>query len=147
MATKKKCPRCKGIFTLAVFGTRVKGGKVRREVYCPPCSRAYRREHYHANSAAYKLRARRSQAAAKKRNRVVLLEYLQTHPCVDCGNGDFRVLQFDHVRGKKLYGVGCMTGHNTEALLREMAKCDVRCANCHVIATGRRRKCWWTRLK
>jgi len=60
-------------------------------------------------------------------------EYLQSHPCVDCGNSDIRVLEFDHVRGEKKFCVGMQGLMTIECLLEEIAKCDVRCANCHKI--------------
>lgn len=67
-----------------------------------------------------------------------MAEYLLTHPCVDCGITDIRVLEFDHRDGKqgrqyslavRIYKVGL------EGLKAELAKCDVRCANCHRIRT------------
>lgn len=58
-------------------------------------------------------------------------QYLREHPCVDCGNDDINVLEFDHVRGCKSYNVGRFGTLRFETLLKEIAKCDVRCANCH----------------
>lgn len=57
--------------------------------------------------------------------------------CVDCGNRDIRVLEFDHVRGKKVNGISQMIrlGRSVDALKAEISKCDVRCKNCHAIQT------------
>ena len=57
--------------------------------------------------------------------------------CVDCGNHDIRVLEFDHVRGTKLDGIGSMIrrGRSMAAVEAEIEKCEVRCKNCHAIAT------------
>lgn len=57
--------------------------------------------------------------------------------CVDCGTRDIRVLEFDHVRGIKVSTIGNMVrmGYSIDALKAEIAKCDIRCSNCHAIAT------------
>jgi hypothetical protein len=73
--------------------------------------------------------------------------YLSEHPCLDCGTTDHRVLEFDHVRGKKEFGVGQMVrmGHQWDRIAREIDKCEVRCVNCHRIKTGERGNWWWKR--
>jgi excinuclease UvrABC ATPase subunit len=78
----------------------------------------------------------------KDRNREIVNSYLKEHPCVDCGNTDLRVLDFDHVRGKKLGSIshGVKNSWPIEKLLAEINKCEVRCANCHRIVTHERRK-------
>jgi hypothetical protein len=65
----------------------------------------------------------------------VVKNHLLTHPCVDCGNTDIRVLQFDHVRGEKLGNISNIirAKNNVGFLVEEIAKCDVRCGNCHLI--------------
>lgn len=65
--------------------------------------------------------------------RAFILDYLRTHPCVDCGETDPVVLEFDHVRGEKHFSIGKASTHNIGLgrLQDEMTKCDVRCANCH----------------
>jgi len=73
------------------------------------------------------------------RNRKYLWTYLLSHPCVDCGESDPIVLEFDHVRGEKHSDVGKMA-HNTRSLKSiqtEIDKCDVLCANCHRRRTAR----------
>lgn len=62
-------------------------------------------------------------------------DYLATHPCVDCGNDDERVLEFDHVDPQlKIDNIGrCICSMGMENLMDEIAKCEVRCANCHAI--------------
>ena len=59
--------------------------------------------------------------------------------CTDCGEQDPIVLEFDHVRGQKLGNVSMMVNHTSwGALIREMNKCDIRCANCHARITAQR---------
>ncbi|HUQ34490.1 MAG TPA: hypothetical protein VM095_20380 [Pyrinomonadaceae bacterium] len=62
-----------------------------------------------------------------------IYEYLEGHPCVDCGESDPIVLEFDHVRGKKSYAVSSLGWRlvSWDSVMKEIAKCDVRCANCH----------------
>lgn len=58
--------------------------------------------------------------------------YLASHPCVDCGESDPVVLEFDH-RGDKLFNISSafFAAISVDRLAAEVAKCDVRCANCH----------------
>ncbi len=63
-----------------------------------------------------------------------VLNHLHTHPCIDCGESDPVVLEFDHRENtKKISAVAEMIGHNCgwEKIKTEIEKCDVRCANCH----------------
>ena len=116
-----------------------------KEQLCLECRRARGRQHY-ANNREYYL------AKARIRNRETslivkdwILEYLKNHPCVDCGNCDIRVLEFDHRdRLDKTAHVSVLvtTGYSLDAVQREVSKCDVRCANCHLIRTREQRR-WW----
>lgn len=74
--------------------------------------------------------------------RVFVRAYLETHPCVDCGEPDIVVLEFDHVRSVKDRNISdmCRRGFSLERLATEIAKCDVRCANCHRRKTVRLRE-------
>ncbi|MEO5664191.1 MAG: hypothetical protein ABIR39_12985 [Nocardioides sp.] len=62
--------------------------------------------------------------------------------CADCGWKEWaRGLDWDHARGKKLHGIATLINDRwpVEAIIRETAKCDVACANCHRIRTCERR--------
>lgn len=76
-----------------------------------------------------------------KRNKNYVVEYLISHPCIDCGNTDIRVLDFDHVRDVKINNIAtaCQKAWKLEKLIAEIKKCEVRCANCHRIVTYERR--------
>jgi len=64
--------------------------------------------------------------------RVYVIDYLMMHPCVDCGETDLIVLEFDHQRDKK-YNIAKLITNNCslKRLVLEIDKCQVRCANCH----------------
>ncbi len=73
-----------------------------------------------------------------KQNRILInqeyiIDYLRTHPCIDCGNADILVLDFDHIDPTtKRESVHDMIRKRRLNILRiEITKCDVRCANCH----------------
>ena len=75
---------------------------------------------------------------AQKRHRIKvresLLEFLSQKECLDCGENDPIVLDFDHRdRPTKFKAIHQMlSGHYSRAsVLKEIDKCDVRCANCH----------------
>ena len=75
---------------------------------------------------------------AQKRHRVKIrvkmFEYLSTKKCIDCGEKDPVVLEFDHINPEnKFRDVSrMMSGHcSWESLLKEIEKCEIRCANCH----------------
>lgn len=68
-----------------------------------------------------------------------MIDYLRAHPCVDCGETDIVVLQFDHLRDKKADVTQLInSGATWAAIEREIAKCAIRCANCHRLETARR---------
>lgn len=71
-------------------------------------------------------------ANVDERNKRRTLEYLRTHPCVDCGETDPQVLEFDHLRDKTSGIAELLHRHvRWEIIEAEIAKCEVRCANCH----------------
>lgn len=56
--------------------------------------------------------------------------------CIDCGyNKHPAALDFDHVDGEKLFEVSKTMGRSFAKMTAEIAKCVVRCSNCHRIKT------------
>ena len=110
-----------------------------RQWICLLCQRDYTNEWYSHNR-------KRQIANAKKRSRHAtadlwnrVREYLLDHPCVDCGESDPGVLDFDHLRDKKAnISTLVQSGVSWESLAHEIAKCEVRCANCHRRRTARK---------
>src|SRR3989344_5876696 len=63
-----------------------------------------------------------------------LLDFLSGRQCVDCGEQDPIVLEFDHKETlKKFKQISTMlSGHYSwKSVLTEIGKCEIRCANCH----------------
>jgi hypothetical protein len=69
-----------------------------------------------------------------------LRDYKQKHGCADCGYNEHHcALDFDHRPGELKVGtIQNGGGWGWKALLEEIAKCDVVCANCHRIRTYNR---------
>lgn len=103
--------------------------------------RAAAAKHYQTNKQKMKDKALANNKLIRERSRKYIKDYLSTHPCVDCGNDNVIVLEFDHVRDTKLYNISDMVqkAYSITTIQKEIDKCDVRCANCHRIATYNRR--------
>lgn len=109
--------------------------------YCLACGRIWVKTHYQSNVQYYVKKARERRKAVVDDLNEKVYNYLENHPCIDCGESDPVVLEFDHVRGKKLYEVSTLHRRlvSWNTLLKEIAKCEVRCANCHRRTTAKRR--------
>jgi hypothetical protein len=63
--------------------------------------------------------------------REYIWNYLSKHVCIDCGESDPLVLEFDHI-GNKIMPVSEIAHNNSLVQVKnEILKCEVRCANCH----------------
>src|SRR5687767_9460885 len=91
---------------------------------------ANRRKHYQENRQYYIDKAKRNNSTYRARNRRYIIEYLREHPCVDCGNDDIEVLDFDHRDPSiKVASIASMLVGQFQKLVDEIKKCDVRCRN------------------
>lgn len=99
----------------------------------PAARRAASKRHYQKHrenvisAKTLATRKRRAERHAEVR------EYLLTHPCVDCGEEDPRVLEFDHrdPENKSHSVAKGFADCSRDRFWAEVAKCDVRCCNCH----------------
>lgn len=142
MTPHKICTMCRKNLPVFEFDIKKKSKK-KREEHCRNCRRTYKIPGNRRRPGIY-MDTREAHETRKKRGkrrhqhhveklRKVVLQHLAENPCVDCGEDDPIVLTFDHVRGVKMCGISQIVhmGLEMEALLKEMAKCEVRCSNCH----------------
>lgn len=89
-----------------------------------------------------KKRQQENQQRQRDRNFWRYIQLQLDNPCVDCGETDIRVLQFDHLPDfEKSYTIGESITASTRSwseILKEVAKCESVCANCHAKRTAAR---------
>lgn len=134
----KKCPKCKISKKISEFNWRNRDKGV-RQGRCRICTRITTKAHYQDNKTVYKKRAVEFSRKKRDDNRRLVVEYLEDHPCVDCGENDPIVLQFDHVSGDKKKSVSRLAAdsYSWETVEKEISKCEIRCANCHTRKTAK----------
>lgn len=133
----KTCTKCGVRKPLDQFPP-VRRGAPRLQSWCRACFAAANATNYRKDAERVKTRVRSYLAARRAEFRAKLVAYLREHPCVDCGEADILVLEFDHIREKTADVSTLLTGaHSWSRILSEIEKCDVRCANCHRIRTSR----------
>lgn len=106
--------------------------------YCRECRNAYDRQYY----------AQRGGPARRARNkaridaaRAWMNELKVDLSCIDCGERfPAFVMHWDHLPGfEKAGDISTMVGHRKrQAILEELRKCELVCANCHVVRTVNR---------
>jgi len=130
MSRVRRCGRCGGLKTADEFAWRRKA-RGQRDNYCRPCRAAYKQEHYALNRERYIEAAVMRRTALAAERATFLVEYFASHPCVDCGESDPVVLEFDHLGAKSFNIAKGLRDRSWDALIDEIAKCEVVCANCH----------------
>lgn len=138
----KKCTKCKKEKTLNEFNFKIKVTGL-RQGQCKECTRLFVKNHYNNNKGYYLKKARKRNDQIKSDLVAYLKQYFLKNPCVDCGESDITVLEFDHV-GKipKFKAVSSLMRHGypSSRIKEEIEKCEVRCANCHRRKTARQFK-------
>ncbi len=133
MAAKKRCSTCKRRRSTSTFN-RNAAKPDGLQATCRDCGKVYSKAYYKGH--APKMRKQITAKNKERMNRVKrkVHEYLVDHPCVDCEESDLVVLEFDHRDGEeKVTEIGTMlkNRYSWTRIEAEIAKCDVRCANCH----------------
>ena len=137
MVEYKTCPTCKRELPTESFAknSAKKDGLASQ---CRACKKKYQDAWYRKNKTTHIKNVGKRRKRVAQQNRRRLAKYLSEHPCVDCGHEDIRALDCDHVRGDKKREVSKLVheGYSWEIIADEIAKCEIRCANCHRIRHG-----------
>ena len=130
-----RCSRCGLIKPSSAFAWRRRDiGQL--DTYRRPCRAEYKREHYLANRERY-VAAAAVRRQHRSENRPGSSWGTSEATRVQTGETDALVLEF-HL-GEKEFNVSAgLRNRNCQAVLREMDKCEVVCANCHRRRTARR---------
>ena len=92
--------------------------------------KAYRKW-YRENFGKYGLKIRKPQPLSLDE---WLRDYRENHPCQKCGETRWQVLQFHHRDSStKEFTISVIATVSVERLEAEIAKCDILCANCHIM--------------
>lgn len=95
----------------------------------------YAKQHYLNNKDKY-----RDRSQLRRTSRLKKLHTLKDNPCVDCGiKYHPYAMDFDHISDDKIANVSKLLNKSSwRAILEEIAKCELVCANCHRIRTYNR---------
>ena len=105
-----------------------------RHTQCKSCKSVLIKKHYQDNKESYKAKAYIWTKQQRQKNAEYIYNYLKDHPCVNCGETNPILLEFDH-QGKELKrdDISNMltSGCSISTIQKEIEKCIVLCANCH----------------
>lgn len=134
----RTCTKC-GIARPRPEFPPVRRGEPKLQHWCRACFAEANNANYARNRGREKARLAAQLSARRALVHASLIAYLSSHPCVDCGEADVVVLEFDHLRDKSADISNYANGGRTwPRVLSEIEKCDVCCANCHRRRTARR---------
>jgi len=112
--------------------SKTKGTK---KVWCKTCVKLYDQQRQATDE--YKADKCQKQAVTRRRNRKFVCDFLQDKECIDCGEKRVPCLQFDHQdEVDKSFNISNMSTRSIATIKKEIAKCEIRCANCHSIRTA-----------
>ena len=123
----KNCVMCKESKEVLEFHKN----KTKKDGYsniCKLCRKSYHSKWYLDNKECV-LNHNRNNCT---KNKEYVLNYLKDNCCVDCGESDPIVLEFDHQRDKKFNISDALSQrYGLKRIIEEIGKCEVVCGNCH----------------
>jgi hypothetical protein len=125
----KLCKQCLNIKPVAEFESKVHRRK-KLTTYCTSCRESSKKAQTNPTTKVGKCRK-------------FWMNWKKGQRCMDCGLVDERVIEADHVRGKKIRAVGDYSWWSyhggVDAMKEELEKkCEPRCRFCHAIKTKER---------
>jgi len=136
------CSTCRKDLNTDHFSYKNKKKGILKKI-CKDCHSDYRRQHYLNNKEKYIEKARKWNRKQGKIIKEYLYKILSQSECIDCGENDILVLEFDHIENKK-NSISKMykNRYSLTAIDEELEKCVVRCANCHRRKTAQESNFW-----
>jgi hypothetical protein len=127
-----RCRKCGQWKDEEEFSWRWKDKGIRQPV-CKACRGEVNAQWYESHKEEQKERSRKHKQEALGEAQRYVYEVLSYSTCEDCGEYDFAVLTFHHVREVKRMDVSQMAaqGYSISAIQSEINKCVVLCFNCH----------------
>lgn len=132
----KQCSACKETKELSKFNNKSASHDGKQSI-CRECNKERSKRYYRENREKHKQVALENKRKYRSENNRRVWEILEASSCVDCGNDNPRVLEFDHIAGNKEGDVGRMLCSNVgwTRIKKEIEKCEIVCANCHRMRT------------
>jgi transposase-like protein len=120
----RRCGRC-GHHLPAECFNRLGAG---RQWWCRSCFALY----FRARGDLHRRQSYAAKLARAQALREYILDHLRRTPCVECGERDPVVLEFDHI-GEKVASISRLLSDAAprRVIDAEIARCEVVCANCH----------------
>jgi len=121
----KQCTQCNQLKSDEHYGNRL--GK--KQVACKSCINKKQKIQY-ANNTKYYLDRNREQ---RTNNREWYQEIKNNTPCAKCNVAyPYYMMDYDHIDpSTKIRCIATMMGFSKKAILEEIVKCELLCANCH----------------
>lgn len=142
----KKCTICKQEKFKSEFNKN-RAKKDGLNDICRLCSQEKSRKYYKDNCEKHKKEIFKRKQRCRAENQKWIADYLSLNSCVDCGESDIVVLEFDHIKDVKRLEISLMMRNNysLKTIKKEIEKCEVRCANCHKRKTAKEQN--WYKFK
>jgi Homeodomain-like domain-containing protein len=127
----RRCGRCGNHLPIECFNRLGDG----LQWWCRSCFAAYFRD----RGDLHRQQSHAAKQARQQALRAQVLDHLRDHPCVDCGEADPVVLEFDHL-DEKTASISVLLSQTAtrKAVEAEIARCEVVCTNCHRRRTAKR---------
>lgn len=150
LVSMKFCNGCNNFLALDRF-TKNNSKSDGLQSRCKTCRAEYARQWYSdpSNKEVHKERSKRVKQERRIEYEQMVLVRLQGG-CVDCGEIDPVVLQFDHLDpSTKKFNISEVFSRQPsyDVFEEELDKCVVRCANCHIRKTATDFGWWRTKLE
>ena len=117
-------------------------------IQCKICIQKMQKAHY-IKSEKRRKSVEYRRINSKQNSKNIIYKHLINNPCINCGETDPIILQFHHVKGKKIFAIAnaIRLGINIENLKNEISKCEILCSNCHLKKTAQKNGYWIVNFK